>query len=363
MIDLEEHIYYLKRRNNPHRKTAVSFSFLGKLNPINQQKLLVGKKYLQKLLVKSLRQSPVSKRPIIIGLAESAIIPSALMHQVARELEIEAHWLCSTRRVTSGIHFSESHSHQPNHVLPLCQHQPTEVWFVEDEITTGKTILNLILKLSPLLKVNSIRLFAFLDSRTPEETAYFQSTLAKHYIQYSTQTLVQIEKTSQDIFKLETTDAKFYSCQYSQVTNKTINSAINYHGDRDWHYPEQRPALNAQLNTRLNLPTHLKGCLLAVGEVIDLAFRLLQVNPALFLQHITLSPWEIDRVRIFDYLEINSYHIYNYKQLQSHIYILSDPLDRDVEWETKRLLQQEGLTVESLSLDAIYSENQYAAVR
>ena len=48
MINLEDHIYHLNRRNNPHRKTAVSFSFLGKLNPINQQELQIGKQYLKK---------------------------------------------------------------------------------------------------------------------------------------------------------------------------------------------------------------------------------------------------------------------------------------------------------------------------
>lgn len=67
MINFEDRIYHLTRRNNPHRKTAVSFSFLGKLNPINQQELQVGKQYLQKLLRDSQRQSPVSKSPLIVG--------------------------------------------------------------------------------------------------------------------------------------------------------------------------------------------------------------------------------------------------------------------------------------------------------
>lgn len=240
------------------------------------------------------------------------------MHQVAREREIEAHWLCSTRREVAGIHFSESHSHQPDHVLPLCQYQPTEIWFVEDEITTGKTILNLILKLCPLLKVNSIRLFAFLDSRTSVETAHFQNTLTQHNIRCCTQSLLQREKTSKDTSnKLETTDTQSCLCQ-QQVDSKTINSQINYY-NRDWHCPEKRAALNAQLNSNSNsnsnLPTHLTGCLLAVGEVMDLALRLLQVNPGLLMQHVTLSPWEIDRVKIFNYLKANNYHIYNYKQL------------------------------------------------
>lgn len=361
MTNIEDNIYYLNRRNNSRRKTAVSFSFLGKLHPINRQKLQIGKQYLQQLLIESFKQSSTSKSPLIIGLAESGIIPSALMHQIARELKIEAHWLCSTRRDTDGIHFSESHSHQPDHVLPLYQDQPTEIWFVEDEITTGKTILNLILKLCPLLKVNSIRLFSFLDSRTSEETFHFASTLAQHDIECNTQSLLRKEKTSQDTVKLKTTDICSHISQQS-VTRETLNSHINNH-NRDWHCPKQRSALNAQLNSTLNLPIHLKGCLLAVGEVMDLALRLLQVNPGLLMQHITLSPWEIDRVNISDYLEVKNYHIYNPQQLQSHIYILSDPLDRDVERETTRLLQKKGLSVESLSLDTIYSENQYAAIR
>ncbi len=150
-------------------------------------------------------------------------------------------------------------------------------------------------------------------------------------------------------------------CQ-EQGISKTVNSQINYHSC-DWHCPEQRAALNAQLNLISNLPTHLTGCLLAVGEVMDLALRLLQVNPGLLMQHVTLSPWKIDRVKIFNYLEANKYHIYNYKQLRSHIYILSDPLDRDVEWKITELLEQQGLTVKSLSLDPVHTENQYAAIK
>ena len=314
MINLENHIDHLTRRNNPHRKTAASFSFLGKLKPINQQELQVGKQYLQKLLTDSQRGCPISKFPLIIGLAESGIIPSALMHQVAREEDIQAHWLCSTRRDVAGVHFRESHSHQPDHVLPLYQHQPTEIWFVEDEITTGKTVLNLILKLCPLLKVNSIRLFAFLDTRTPDETAHFQNTLTQHHIRCCTQSLIKSEKTSKDTSTSNTTDTESYVCEQQNI-NTIARSQINYY-EQGWHCPEHRAALNAQLNSISNLPTHLKGCLLAVGEVMDLALRFLQVNPGLLMQHVTLSPWEIDRVKIFNYLEADKFHIYNYKQLR-----------------------------------------------
>lgn len=361
MINFKDSVYYLTRRNNPCRQTAVSFSFLGKLNPISRQQLQVGKQYLQKMLLDSKKQSSISKSPLIIGLAESGIIPSALMHQIAREEDIQAHWVCSTRRDVSGIYFSESHSHQPDHVLPLYQYQPTEIWLVEDEITTGKTILNLILKLCPLLKVNSIRLFAFLDTRTQEETAYFLNTLNLHGIQCFTQSLIHSEKASKGISKSKTMNTKSYSRQL-QSTNTTGSSQADYSND-DWHYPEQRAALNAQLNPVSNLPTHLTGCLLAIGEVVDLALRLLQFNPGLLMQHVTLSPWEIDGVKIFNYLKADKFHIYNYKQLQSHIYILSDPLERDIECKIAKLLQQQGLTVKSLSLNPVRTENQYAAIK
>ena len=361
MINFKDHIYHLTRRNNPRRQTAVSFSFLGKLNPINRQQLQIGKQYLQKMLLDSQKQIPISESPLIIGLAESGIIPSALMHQIARERDIQARLVCSTRRDVGGVHFRESHSHQPDHVLPLYQHQPTEIWFVEDEITTGKTILNLILKLCPLLKVNSIRLFAFLDTRTQEETAHFYNTLNLHGIQCFTQSLIRSEKANEDTSKSKTVNTQSYLCQ-PKSTNTTASSQADYPND-DWHYPEQRAALNAQLNPISNLPTHLTGCLLAVGEVMDLALRLLQVNPGLLMQHITLSPWEIDRIGIFNYLEADKFHIYNYKQLRSHIYILSDPLDRDVEWKITKLLEQQGFTVKSLSLDPIHTENQYAAIK
>mgnify|MGYP002779505971 CR=1 FL=1 len=187
-MNLKEHIHWLQRDNNSRRQTAVTFSYLGKLKPTGRGELQECKNHLQSLLFQSILQNPVSKSPLIVGLTESGIIPSALMHQNAREQGIDAQWLCSTRRPAAGICFSESHSHSPNHILPLPQKQPTELWFVEDEITTGRTVLNLAIHLCSLLSVKYIRFFALADTRSKAQIDQFSSILASHSIYSSTHT-------------------------------------------------------------------------------------------------------------------------------------------------------------------------------
>lgn len=329
-------IHRLQRENNPHRQTAITFSYLGKLGLTNCWDLQECKNYLQSLLLQSLKQNTVTECPLIIGLTESGIIPSALMHQNAKEQRINAQWLCSTRRRTEkGIYFSESHSHSPNHILPFPQYQPTELWFVDDEITTGRTLLNLTLHLCPLLNVKYVRYFALADTRTIEQIAQFESVLASHSIQSSTHCLVQLLST--------------HVANKNDVLKTEINE-IN--ADRQY----QRKYTDAELAYE---PDLLKaGSLLVVGEAIDVGIRMVQINPYLSFQHITLSPWQIDGKSIFSKLEIcGKYYIYNYEQIQPPIYIFSDLEDIKIELEAKDILEQKGLTVESWQLNKMNTTN------
>jgi hypothetical protein len=342
-MDLKEYIHWLQRENNPRRQTALTFSYLGKLGATERGDLQKCKNHLQSLLFQSILQNSVSKYPLIIGLTESGIIPSALMHQNAREQGINAQWLCSTRRPAAGICFSESHSHSPNHVLPMPQEQPTELWFVEDEITTGRTILNLALRLCSLLNVNYIRVFALADTRPKAQIDLFNSILANSGIHSSTHTLIQEELPAN-------TEVNALSIQKEQNLNITT-----YTSEHEWHLCDHRPALKAQFDILSELPNNLSGLLLVIGEAIDFGMRLVQINPFLSFQHITLSPWKIDNTSIFCKLRIcQQYYLYNYNEIETPVYILSDPIDEAIELEAKYILSQKGIKAKHLQLNSLF---------
>jgi len=330
--------YHLQRENNPRRQTALSFPFLGQLGLTSEPDLLACRKHLQALLRSSACQKPISGEPLIIGLAESGIIPSGLMHQVVREQQISAGWICSTRRRASGIRFMESHSHSPHHILPLPQFQPTQLWFVEDEITTGRTILNLALHLCSLLQVRQMRFFTIADSRSPAQIAQFESILADRDIQFSTHTLIRLPPDRQDLAQDLLPQDIILSEDLIVKERDEIQS--------QWHLSGQRAARQTQWHLVPNLPNNLQGSLLAIGEAIDLALRMVRGNPQLSFQHITLNPWRVDGINIQHRLDIcDKYYLYNYKHLKSPIYLLYDPQDRAIASAAKQQLSQAGFTV------------------
>ena len=99
---------------------------------------------------------------------------------------------------------------------------------------------------------------------------------------------------------------------------------------------------------------NLFGFLFAIGEAIDLGMRLVQLNPLLSFQHITLSPWKIDDKNIFSKLQIShSYYLYNHKKLETPVYILSDPIDREIELASQHILSQMGIQANSLKLNSL----------
>jgi orotate phosphoribosyltransferase len=336
-------MHWLQRENNPHRQTAITFSYLGKIGLSNCWDLQECKNHLQSLLFQSILQNSVSEYPLIVGLTESGIVPSALMHQNAREQGINAQWLCSTRRPAAGICFTESHSHGPNHILPLPQYQPTELWFVEDEITTGRTILNLALRLCPLTNVKYIRLFALADTRTRSQISQFNSIAANYGIRCSTHALINAESP----IHTENQDLLL-------PVAETLISNLVRQNNCDWHFARQRAALQSQFDTQIELPQNLAGSLLVIGEAIDIGLRVVQNNPSLFLQHVTLSPWKVDGKTIFSRQDIcRKYYFYNYEQIQPPVYILSDPIDQEIELELKHMLTQKGVKVDHLQLQSL----------
>ncbi len=344
-ISLARDIYHLKRENNSRRQNAVTFSCLGKLKAINNSTLCRWKSYLEKLLRESLSEQGTSRHPLIIGLAESGIVISALFHQMLREKNICADWVCSTRRPSHGIHFRESHSHGPDHVLPIPCHRPSELWFVEDEITTGRTILRLALQLCHTMKVFRIRLFAIADTRSTDHADQFRSALHDHGIAHSIRTLIRFQHKDENF-----PAGSLLNNDDSPKNRMQIPDETRF---KNWHFPLQRPALRNLPDVILPvLNRGLQGALLVVGEAIDIGLKFVQENPELSLHHITLSPWKIDKRHIFSRLDISgTYYLYNYHTLVSPLYLLNDPIDNDIAAEAVNLLHEKGFSVRRIGIE------------
>ncbi|WP_373498610.1 phosphoribosyltransferase domain-containing protein [Desulfococcus sp.] len=337
-------IYHLRRRNNARRRSAMTFSCLGKVAGTSTATLSFWKSGLKKVFQTACRVRPLTRAPLIIGLAESGIIPSALFHQIVRESCPAAGWICSTRRPSSGIRFSEGHSHAPDHSLPDPETRPTELWFVEDEITTGQTLLALSLDLCRRLDQRRVRYVTFANAQTPEMKRQFRSILSENGIAFSVHTLFPNPPADltavRENFRLTTDPAP-------RARSKGSAPAI----DSDWHFPDRRPALRRQMHSDMRLPAGLDGSLLAVGEAVDLGMRMIQINPKLQLHHITLSPWEIDDVNIQNRLDIgDDYYLYNLHNLRPPLYILNDPMDDAVAMAAQTHLNAIGFQTRRLDL-------------
>ncbi|OQX11041.1 MAG: hypothetical protein BWK80_45175 [Desulfobacteraceae bacterium IS3] len=354
-INVTECLYHLKRDNNIHRQDAVTFSFLGKLGSASAAELRKWKNCLKLLIREACNEREISPHPLIVGLAESGIIPSALFHQLLRNAGISADWICSTRRPSRGIHFNESHSHGPDHIIPLPHSCPTELWFVEDEITTGRTLLHLSLRLCRMMNMRSVRFFAVADSRSDHHKAQFRSVLKDHGIHYAVHTLVQMKRREENKSypDISLTDGIGEGSLRVSHTESHL-----WHG-KNWHFPRQRPALR-NLSDVFFPPDPLltgifrtarKGSLLVVGEAVDIALGFVQKNTSLSFRHITLSPWKIDGKNIFNRLDIcKKYYIYNYHSLKSPLYILNDPIDADIGGEAAAVLSKKGFFVRRLDI-------------
>lgn len=355
------HFFHLERENNPHRQEAFTAVFLGKICPVTSSDLNIGTEYLATLLEESLDIQPVVGDVLIIGLTESGVIPSILMQRNASRKGITNTLLSSTRRFSSGIVFTERHSHGPDHSIPIPQKNVTEVWLVEDEITTGLTIFEILSKFCYQLDIQKVRVFAFTDFRDKTQRA-------------------ELISAARDL----NIDCLFHSFLSSNNSNTTAKNTVKFSGNvktnlyfpktsmkasmKDtvskadaWHLPDIRSALKQQQSKivgrigRQVAKTSQHCNVLVVGEAIDIATHLALSNPRIAFQHITLSPWKIDGSSIISKITFdNKLYLYNYENLNRNIFIINDPIDQLITSTIENQLRDLGFIVKSFPLTDYY---------
>jgi len=360
--------YHLKRDNNPLREEAFTLSCLGKLYPASSSEFLRCGNWLSGLLDELDIENHSGHAILIAGLAESGIIPALLMYMESRRRHLDTHLIYSTRRPMAGIPFNESHSHGPDHILPLLNCNFKEVWIVEDEITSGNTVLNLIYQLHTHMEIERVRIFAFADFRNREQKAELEARIAENNIYCAVHIPAFMSKqdgtaTSSQSRVGQTAPGRPLVLDDSIATvhipglamsdaNLSAEEDSGECVDNNWHLQTKRPAIGVKSGNFFDpqfwiVPSQFSnGTLLTVGESVDIAACLAWANNNISFQQISLSPWKVDNNAIFSRMTFaDRYYLYNYEHLNESVYILCDPIDREIGIEVIEKLQAHGICV------------------
>lgn len=162
--DPQEIVSIVKRYNNPKRDFLFINKYLGKHYPVRGNDAFDHFQQLYRQLVLDFSQF---NRVMIISFAETA---TALGEYIAQEISTNnslnlSYYIQTTREITDKdiryIDFSEEHSHATGQRLYLDTRKIKaddfdSIIFVEDEITTGKTILNAIARIREIYPEKNI---------------------------------------------------------------------------------------------------------------------------------------------------------------------------------------------------------------
>ena len=164
IYSIDKMVSICKRLNNKNRDFLFVNVYQGKhfpQNPINIFKVLDE-------LVENIERK--DEKILVIGFAETA---TAIGNYVSAKLKNCVYEMQTTREIIKDenvlIEFKEEHSHAPNQILygnKEILFQVDKILFVEDEITTGKTIINFINeinKINPNLKYAVVSILNWQD--------------------------------------------------------------------------------------------------------------------------------------------------------------------------------------------------------
>ncbi|WP_069738501.1 phosphoribosyltransferase [Streptomyces sp. EN27] len=165
----------LALRRNPKRAHLLVSNVLGKHVP-QRPSVVYGAGYGLGERVRALLGAEEARRAVVLGYAETA---TGLGHAVADGLR-DAPYLHSTRRPVAGVRqaggFEEAHSHATSHLLlpedPALLARgavASPLVLVDDEFSTGNTVLNTIRALHELHPRDRYVIVALVDMRSPAD--------------------------------------------------------------------------------------------------------------------------------------------------------------------------------------------------
>ena len=213
---VEEILCVAKRFNNKKRNYLLINPLQGKHLPVSPKKSLE--------MIGTLGEKVAKKFPdarLVIGFAETATAIGAI---VAKKISEKVFYLQTTRENFSDeenfINFLEEHSHAPEQKLFAKNLEEkisatSTIIFVDDEISTGKTLLNIIRQMKkffPALENKKIICASIINRLTEENKKTFLSE------NIFCESLIEIPQknfdlTSTEIFDAQTLDFEKISCE------------------------------------------------------------------------------------------------------------------------------------------------------
>ncbi|MCF7798522.1 phosphoribosyltransferase [Candidatus Woesearchaeota archaeon] len=161
------HLYMLERRNGDTKKFKIIHPFDGRVDPLQPQFLQdVGRQLATKL--------NTTKIDYIVGFAEGGLLPAYGVSQATNIPMIGSYRV--RLKHENEITFIEPHSERANHYIYGLK-KNDNIIIVEDEITTGSTLVNAITEFERL-GVNVIDIGTYIVAST-KESAKNINTLAK----------------------------------------------------------------------------------------------------------------------------------------------------------------------------------------
>lgn len=311
-----DQLFQMAARKNPKRAYLFVSKVIGKHIAVNPA---VAFQFASQLANKVAEVLPFSKRktrwkphtPVtFFGYAETA---TGLAHAVFREFE-NASFLHSTRvrfpNVTPLFSFEEEHSHATRHDVYATQthfHFDRPLVLVDDEISTGNTIMNTIQSLHDKIPRKHYVVASLLDWRTAPEQEAFIALEAKLGCRIDTVTLLKGER--EQIGHLTDTDPQWEKCStHSDVVLK-VSSLSSLHALPldETNLPRRRETgrfgLTSEDQIRVDQWCHQVGeCLrekrkgsqtlvLGTGEFMYLPMRIaLSMGEGVVMQSTTRSP-------------------------------------------------------------------------
>jgi len=168
-----------KRNNNPNRDYLFVNKYQAKHYPVKSHNTL---QLFSELYQEIKRQIPSDKRILVVGFSETATgIAQAIMHMALENKDLNTVFYLQTTRESintdiQNISFEEEHSHASTQKLYYRSDIPDydTVLFIEDEITTGNTIVNFIEKFQKIKDSISFAAASILNWQNTKNRKIFQ---------------------------------------------------------------------------------------------------------------------------------------------------------------------------------------------
>jgi len=165
-------LYVVERNNNDLRKDKIIHPFDGRVIPLNPTLL----KQHAEALAEKLNLEGVD---YILGFAEGGLISAYAISEVTNIPFIGSYRV--RLKLDNEIHFQENHSERANHFI-YGLHPNDKIVIIEDEITTGQTLINVIAQLQLRhIEVQDIGVYALNCSTEVlakfEESGYYIKSL------------------------------------------------------------------------------------------------------------------------------------------------------------------------------------------